>query len=216
VTIVMTRCVIHVGCGQSRPSTSSSAAITYRADGSDPEYGTTVRVIKRTTPRFYAMWRQKGRLFDVLNSGSLTYSILSDNWYVIVLPASYGSCRGGNILARRPSRTARRWRSPCSTCISEPWRTAARRKQGRSASRRRTPGCCRKFGLTALQSTFDEFNPPSMNSTIGSVRRAEAIRRASTSVAAPIRCEPRSRWPSSGRRGPRAACRGFTSTPAVR
>jgi hypothetical protein len=29
----------------------------------------------------------------------LTYSILSDNWYVIVLPASYGSCCGGNILA---------------------------------------------------------------------------------------------------------------------
>ena len=32
-------------------------------------------------------------------AGSLTYSILSDNWYVIVLPASYGSCCGGNILA---------------------------------------------------------------------------------------------------------------------
>jgi hypothetical protein len=31
-------------------------------------------------------------------AGSLTYSILSDNWYVIVLPASYGSCCGGNIL----------------------------------------------------------------------------------------------------------------------
>ena len=28
-------------------------------------------------------------------AGSLTYSILSDNWYVIVLPASYGSCCGG-------------------------------------------------------------------------------------------------------------------------
>jgi hypothetical protein len=32
------------------------------------------------------------------------YSILRDNWYVIVLPASYGSCCGGNILARGPSR----------------------------------------------------------------------------------------------------------------
>src|SRR3984885_12007962 len=32
-------------------------------------------------------------------AGSLTYSILSENWYVIVLPASYGSCCGGNILA---------------------------------------------------------------------------------------------------------------------
>ena len=32
-------------------------------------------------------------------AGSLTYSILSDNWYVIVVPASYGSCCGGNILA---------------------------------------------------------------------------------------------------------------------
>src|SRR5271155_4443533 len=42
------------------------------------------------------------------------------------------------------------------------------------------------------------FNLPSMNSTIGRACRAEAIRRASTSVAGPIRCEPRSRWPSSG------------------
>jgi hypothetical protein len=32
-------------------------------------------------------------------AGSLTYSILSDNWHVIVLPASYGSCWGRNILA---------------------------------------------------------------------------------------------------------------------
>jgi hypothetical protein len=39
----------------------------------------------------YAIWRQK--------AGSLTYSILSDNWYVIVVSASYGSCCGGNILA---------------------------------------------------------------------------------------------------------------------
>ena len=45
------------------------------------------------------------------------------------------------------------------TCISEPWRAPARRKQGRrSASLRRTSGCCRKFSLTALQSTFDELN----------------------------------------------------------
>ena len=86
------------------------------------------------------------------------------------------------------------------TCILEPWRAPARRKQGRrSASPRRTSGCCRKFSLTALQSTFDEFNPPSMNLTIGRASRAEAIRRASTSVSDPIRCERRSRWPSSGR-----------------
>jgi hypothetical protein len=32
-------------------------------------------------------------------AGALTYSILSDNWYVIVLPASYSSCWGRNILA---------------------------------------------------------------------------------------------------------------------
>ena len=46
-----------------------------------------------------------------------------------------------------------------------------------------------------------------LNSTIGMARQAEATRRASTSVAGPTRCELRLRWPSSGRRGPRAASR---------
>ena len=49
-------------------------------------------------------------------------------------------------------------------------RRLVRGKGGVAPSRRRTSGCCRKFGLTALQSTFDEFNPPSMNSTIGRAR----------------------------------------------
>ena len=80
-------------------------------------------------------------------------------------------------------------------------------KGGVAPSLRRTSGCCRNFGA-ALQSTFDEFNPPSMNSTIVRARRHGATRRASTSVAGPIRCEPRWQWPSSGRREPRAACRG--------
>ena len=52
------------------------------------------------------------------------------------------------------------------------------------------------------------FNLPSMNSTVGRARRAEAIRRGSTGVAGPIRCDPRSRWPSFGRREPPASCRG--------
>jgi hypothetical protein len=34
-------------------------------------------------------------------AGSLTYSILSDNWYVIVLQASYGSCCGGLTFASK-------------------------------------------------------------------------------------------------------------------
>src|SRR5277367_6264588 len=38
--------------------------------------------------------------------------------------------------------------------------------------------------------------------------RAEATRRAWTNVVGPIRCEPRSRWPSFVRRAPRAACPG--------
>ena len=50
------------------------------------------------------------------------------------------------------------------------------------------------------------FNQPSTSATIGRARRPEATRRASTSVAGPIHCERRSRWPSSGRREPRAAC----------
>jgi hypothetical protein len=91
--------------------------------------------------------------------------------------------------------------------LSEPWRAPACRKQRQRSAKPATNFRCRKFDLTALQSTFDEFNPPSMNSTIGRARRAEAIRRASTSVAGPIRCEPRSRWPSSGRREPPASCR---------
>ena len=39
-------------------------------------------------------------------AGSLTHSILSDNWYVIVLPASYGSCCGGTYL---------QWQEECDT-----------------------------------------------------------------------------------------------------
>src|ERR1700729_2389142 len=46
---------------------------------------------------------QIGMRCDDKKAGSLTYSILSDNWYVIVLPASYGSCCGGNILAMADS-----------------------------------------------------------------------------------------------------------------
>jgi uncharacterized protein (UPF0335 family) len=58
------------------------------------------------------------------------------------------------------------------------------------------------------------FNQPSMNQSAFDelddrmTRRAEAIRRASTSVAGPIRCERRWRWLSSGRREPPASCRG--------
>jgi uncharacterized protein (UPF0335 family) len=50
------------------------------------------------------------------------------------------------------------------------------------------------------------FNQPSVYSTIERARRVEAIRRASTSVAGPIRCEPRWRWPSSGQRESPASC----------
>jgi hypothetical protein len=37
------------------------------------------------------------------------------------------------------------------------------------------------------------------------MHRAEVTRLVSTSVVDPKRCEPRSRWPSSDRQGPRAA-----------
>ena len=81
--------------------------------------------------------------------------------------------------------------------------TAARRlKQMRRSAKPMT-------NLRLLQEVCPPcFNPPSMNSTIGRARQHGATRRASTSVAGPKRCEQRWRWPSSGRREPRAACRG--------
>ena len=57
-------------------------------------------------------------------------------------------------------------------------------KGGVAPSRRRTSGCCRKFGLTALQSTFDELNDRegepsrSHSSSFDQRRRPDTLRTA--------------------------------------
>ena len=48
---------------------------------------------------------------------------------------------------------------------------------------------------------------PSMNSSIRKPSPARSHSSSFTSVAGPKRCEPQSRWPSSGPPGPPAACR---------
>jgi hypothetical protein len=106
------------------------------------------------------------------------------------------------LRLRKQDKDERDDRSPCLTCISEPWRAPARRRQ-----RRRSAKPATNFRLLK-EVCSHRFNLPSMNSTVGRGRQAEAIRRASTSVAAPRRCELLSRWPSSGPQGPRAACLG--------
>ena len=77
----------------------------------------------------------------------------------------------------------------------------ARRKQRRRSAKQATNFSRLKEGCVSRR-----LSQPSTNATSGRARRSEAIRRASTSVAGPKHCELRSRWPSSGRREPRASC----------
>ena len=116
--------------------------------------------------------------------------------------------------ASRP-RTSATNRSPCSTCISEPWRALGHRKQKRRSAKPAT-----NFWFLKGRLFSPRFNQPSMISTIGRARRCEATRRASTSVTfidvQPFRrCEAGSsgEWPLLARN---RRSRRYAAIPAVR